>query len=54
MAVVMVAIAMLGTNISRSVLDRMSDVNFRRWTRWTVTVIGSVYLGTGIVALIRP
>jgi uncharacterized protein len=26
------------------VLDRMSDVNFKRWTAWIVTAIGVLYL----------
>jgi cell division protein FtsI/penicillin-binding protein 2 len=26
------------------ILDRMSDVNFKRWTRWIVTAVGAIYL----------
>ena len=36
--------SMLGTTAGGWVLDRMSDVNFKRWTAWIVTAIGLVYL----------
>ncbi len=36
--------SMLGTTAGGWVLDRMSDVNFKRWTAWIVTVIGIIYL----------
>jgi hypothetical protein len=26
------------------VLDRMSDLNFLKWTRWIVTALGVIYL----------
>jgi hypothetical protein len=29
------------------VLDRMTDANFREWTKWIVTVTGAVYLARG-------
>jgi hypothetical protein len=34
----------LGTVAGGRVLDMMSDVNFKRWTRWIVTAIGATYL----------
>ncbi len=37
-------LAMLGAYLGGFVLDRMSDVNFLKWTRWIVTAIGVVYL----------
>jgi uncharacterized protein len=37
--------SMLGTTAGGWVLDRMSDVNFKRWTAWIVTAIGVLYLG---------
>jgi uncharacterized membrane protein YfcA len=46
-AAAMIGLAMLGTSMSRTVLERMSDANFRSWTRWTVAVIGVFYLGNG-------
>ena len=36
--------SMLGTVAGGWVLDRMSDVNFKRWTAWIVTAIGALYL----------
>ena len=36
--------SMLGTVAGGWVLDRMSDVNFKRWTAWIVTGIGVFYL----------
>ncbi|MDZ4374508.1 MAG: TSUP family transporter [Phenylobacterium sp.] len=37
-------LSMLGTMAGGAVLDRMSDVNFKRWTRWIVTAVGVGYL----------
>lgn len=53
MAAMMVALALAGTSMSRGVLERMNDVSFRRWTRWTVMVLGLFYLADGIVLLAR-
>jgi uncharacterized membrane protein YfcA len=50
-AALVVALAFIGTSLSRQVLERMSDVSFRLWTRWTVMTIGAVYLATGLIAL---
>ena len=52
-ALAMVVLAVVGTTLSRKVLDRMSDHNFRLWTRRTVLVIGVFYLCNGIWALAR-
>jgi uncharacterized membrane protein YfcA len=46
-AVSMVLLAFAGTSLSRQVLERISDSAFRRWTRWTVTALGVVYLASG-------
>lgn len=48
LAIAMILVAMAGTSASRGVLEKMTDTNFRRWTRGTVTVIGVVYLFNGI------
>jgi len=53
LALSMIAFAMVGTSMSRGVLERMTDVNFRQWTRWTLTVIGTFYLGSGIYSLVN-
>lgn len=39
-----VPLSMAGTLAGGRVLDRMSDLNFRRWTRWIVTAVGGIYL----------
>ena len=39
-----IPISMTGTWLGGRVLDRMNDVNFKRWMRWLVTLIGAVYL----------
>ena len=36
--------SMLGTFAGGWVLDRISDVDFKRWTAWIVTAVGLVYL----------
>jgi uncharacterized membrane protein YfcA len=43
-----IPLSMLGTVAGGRILDRMSDVNFKRWTRWIVTAIGVSYLGQAI------
>ncbi len=53
MGAMMIALAFAGTSMSRSVLERMNDVSFRRWTRWTVMVLGLLYLADGLVLLAR-
>ncbi|MGH6951354.1 MAG: TSUP family transporter [Vitreimonas sp.] len=37
-------LAMLGAWLGGMVLDRMSEVNFLKWTRWIVTGLGAIYL----------
>ncbi|QYI99404.1 sulfite exporter TauE/SafE family protein [Thalassovita mediterranea] len=39
-----ISLSMSGTWLGGLVLERMSDINFKRWMRWLVTVIGLVYL----------
>ncbi len=39
-----IPMSMFGTWLGGLVLERMSDVNFKRWMRWLVTLIGVVYL----------
>ena len=39
-----VPLSMAGTYVGGMILDRMSDVNFKRWTRWIVTGVGVSYL----------
>jgi uncharacterized membrane protein YfcA len=42
-----VPLSLLGTWAGGRVLDRMTDANFREWTKWIVTATGVVYLGRG-------
>lgn len=53
LAVLMVALAITGTTLSRRVLERLTDASFRMWTRWTVMVTGVVYLASGASMLAR-
>lgn len=46
-----VVMAIVGTSLSKFVLERLSDHQFRRWTRWLVMSIGLVYLIQGIYTL---
>ncbi len=46
-----VPLSMLGTAAGGRILDRMSDVNFRRYTRWIVTGVGALYLLQGLALL---
>jgi len=49
----MVALAVAGTSLSRSVLEKMNDASFRQWTRWTVMTVGVLYLGSGASLLFQ-
>ena len=43
-----VLLAFSGTTLSKRVLDKMSDANFRQWTKWTVLTMGVIYLASGL------
>jgi len=47
-------VAVLGAWLGKFVLHRMSDVQFRSWTRLLVTAIGFTYLVQGALALAAP
>ncbi len=49
----MVVLAIVGTTLSRRVLEKMNDQAFRFWTRWTVMVLGFFYLAQGVYLLAR-
>jgi len=42
--VLAIPLSMAGTAAGGLILNRMSDVNFKRWTRWIVTGVGVTYL----------
>ena len=44
--------AVLGTTLSRRVLDGMTDAQFRSWSRRLVILVGTVYLGQGVFLLV--
>jgi uncharacterized membrane protein YfcA len=41
---VAIPLSLAGTLVGGRILDRMSDQNFLRWTRWLVTGVGAFYL----------
>ncbi len=47
-AAFLVALAFIGTSLSRRVLEGISDAVFRRWTRWTDMTMGLAYLVSGV------
>jgi uncharacterized membrane protein YfcA len=49
----MIALAVVGTSLSRTVLEKMNDTSFRQWTRWTVMTVGVVYLISGVALLLK-
>jgi uncharacterized protein len=48
---VAVSFALFGTQLSRRILDSISDAQFRRWTRALVAVIATIYIIQGTVLL---
>lgn len=40
--------ALLGTRAGTFILHRLTDANFRTWTRWIVTAIGVFYFAQGV------
>ncbi|NYT59943.1 sulfite exporter TauE/SafE family protein [Alcaligenaceae bacterium] len=49
--IIAVAMAIAGTTLSRFVLEKLTDSQFRRWTKGLVMTIGLVYLVQGIYVL---
>jgi uncharacterized membrane protein YfcA len=47
-----IALALIGTQLSRRVLDAISDAQFRTWTRRLITVIAAIYLIQGLFLLV--
>lgn len=43
-----VPLSLVGTWAGGRVLERMTDVSFRSWTKWIVTATGLVYLARGV------
>jgi uncharacterized protein len=51
MVVLAISLALVGTQLSRHVLDALSDAQFRTWTRGLIAVIAAIYLAQGAFAL---
>jgi uncharacterized membrane protein YfcA len=47
-------VALIGTQLSRTVLDAISDVQFRSWSRKLIATIAVFYLAHGILLLLDP
>ncbi|MBL8522615.1 MAG: TSUP family transporter [Betaproteobacteria bacterium] len=47
LALTCVLLAFTGTSLSKRVLEKMSDANFRQWTQRTVLTMGVFYLANG-------
>ena len=50
-AVVAIVLALVGTQLSRRVLEAISDAQFRRWTRSLIMVIAAICLVHGVILL---
>jgi uncharacterized protein len=53
MALLAVAMSMLGTSLARPVLDRLSDTQYRRWATHIITIIACYYVAHGTWLLVR-
>ena len=45
-------LAVLGARAGNGILQKITDQDFRSWTRWIVTGVGAVYLTQGVLRLI--
>lgn len=45
-------LAIIGTNAGNAILKRLTDANFRAWTRWIVTAIGAFYFLQGLTMVL--
>jgi uncharacterized membrane protein YfcA len=43
-----VVLAILGTNLAKTILERLSNVQFRRWMKVLMIVIGTFYMAQGV------
>ncbi len=49
-----IGLAIIGTSLAPYVLERLTDVGFRQWTRWIILAISVVYLARGAWLLYQP
>lgn len=45
-------LSIAGTTFGARILERLSDVQFRNWTKWIVTLIGLIYVTRGMTLLL--
>jgi uncharacterized membrane protein YfcA len=50
--IVAISFAVAGTQLSRSVLDAISDAQFRSWSRGLIVAIASIYFVRGVALLV--
>jgi len=48
-----IGLAIAGTSLSRNILEKLSDAQFRRWTKTILLAVGSVYLVQGLYLYVR-
>lgn len=53
LGLVAVGASIIGTSLSRRVLEHMSDHHFRRWTQTIIIIIGTVSIAMGVADLVR-
>ena len=44
-------LSIAGTSLAAQVLERMTDVGFRQWTRRVIFAVSAVYLVRGVMLL---
>lgn len=47
-----VPLSIAGTTLGARVLARITDANFRHWTKWIVTGVGAVYVARGLLLIL--
>lgn len=47
-----VVLAFVGTSLSKGVLEKITDIHFRTWTKWVVLTMGAIYLLSGVLMLL--
>jgi len=46
-----ILLSIAGTSLAAMVLERMTDVGFRQWTRRVIFAVSAVYLARGLMLL---
>ena len=48
-----IGLSFAGAILGGKILERMTDVNFKRYTRWIVTILGVLYFARGVMLLVH-